>query len=128
VLHHLSRERLLPIAVTDHSPDPIVIASLPLKLTSLQEVILVFTRIQGQRAQGATNAGDPTIASVTDAVYQPTAALLEHGTSLDRDLDPARAGLDQALRATATHDDGEAGEHLSYGTHADHCAEQEGGR
>ncbi len=60
VLDHLSRERLLPIAVTDRSSDPLVIASLPVNLTSLQEVILVFTRIQGQRAQGATNVLTPT--------------------------------------------------------------------
>jgi hypothetical protein len=45
VLDHAGRERNLPIAVTDHSPDPLVIAPFPLTVTTITSLIHVYSHI-----------------------------------------------------------------------------------
>jgi hypothetical protein len=45
VLDHAGRERNLPIAVTDHSPDLLTISPLPLTITTITSLIHVYSHI-----------------------------------------------------------------------------------
>ena len=50
VLDHAGRERNLPIAVTDHSPDPLALAPFPLSVATITSLIHVYSHICPQPA------------------------------------------------------------------------------
>ena len=50
VLDHAGRERNLPIAVTDHSPDPLTFAPFPLNVATITSLIHVYSHICPQPA------------------------------------------------------------------------------
>lgn len=45
VLDHAGRERNIPVAVTDHSPDPLVTAPFPLNVATITSLIHVYSHI-----------------------------------------------------------------------------------
>src|SRR4051812_21362328 len=56
VLDAEDNEILLPLAVTDRSPEPLHLAGLPLALSSVQKLVLVYTQITSHlRGEGIAN-------------------------------------------------------------------------
>jgi hypothetical protein len=128
VLDQASRERIVPVSVTDRSPDPQTIAPIPLDLASLQDLVLVFTHIHSHRAKGATNEEDRTYSTRTDATCPITEAIQDSHCAATGDTDTSRASLDLPVRPPAAGSVGNFGQHLSHGRRSDQRAAQEGGR
>ena len=103
VLDQASRERNIPLTVTDRSPDPLVIAPYPLTVATIEHLIHVFSHIQPQPAMDRGEAdGRDTPRERREQASQQPAMGLEDGTHLDRSPHLTRAGLDLPLGSAAT--------------------------
>ena len=112
VLDHASRERNLPLAVTDRSPDPFVIAPLPVDVATIEHLIHVFAQLCPQAGRGEPGAADARDAPPASGRRRPTRAAgdQEARTGFLGPVHFISAGLDGALPAAATGGAGGAGE------------------
>jgi hypothetical protein len=131
VLDHASRERNLPLAVTDRSPDPLVMAPLPVDVATIEHLIHVFAQLCPQAGRGEPGAADARDAPPASRIRRPTRATGDE-EARSSFLSPTHftpAGLDGALHAAATGGAGGAGEDMSSRRHPDEPTPgREGGR
>jgi hypothetical protein len=103
VLDHASRERNIPLAVTDRSPDPLVIALFPLTVATIEHLIHVFSHIHPHPEMDMGEAdGRDAPRERREQASKQSAMGLEDGTHLDRSPHLTRASLDLSLRTAAT--------------------------
>lgn len=130
VLDHASRERNLPLAVTDHSPDPLVVAPLPVDVATIEHLIQVFAQLCPHAGRGEPGAADARDAPPASGILRPTRAAGKRQARTGF-LGPAHftpAGLDGALHAAATGGAGGAGADVSSRRHpGEPTAGREGG-
>ncbi len=103
VLDHALRERNIPLVVTDQSPDPLVIASSPLTVATIEHLIHVFSHIHPQPAMVMGEAaGKDAPREYRDPTTKQPAMEQADRTHLTSSPDLHRAGLDLPLGSAAT--------------------------
>ncbi len=103
VLDHASRERNIPLAVTDRSPDPLAIASSPLTIATIEGLIHVFSHRDPQPAMAREEAdGRDASGEHRDHTTQQSALGREERTHLNRSSRADRAGLGLPFGSPAT--------------------------
>ncbi len=131
VLDHAGRERNLPIAVTDHSPDPLVIAPFPLTVATITSLLHVYSHICPQ-PETETEVGEEDGREIPHESRAPTAqpSTMEPAdeSRLSRSSHSKLTGVDRPLGTRATDGDGNRRQDLP-GAGTPSCqADREGGR
>lgn len=103
VLDQASRERNIPLTVTDRSPDPLLIAPFPLTVATIEHLIHVFSHIhlQPETDMGEADGRDAPRERREQTSKQSFMGQ-EDGTHLDRSPHRTRASLDLPLGSAAT--------------------------
>jgi hypothetical protein len=123
VLDHAGRERNLPIAVTDQSPDPVIIAPFPLTVATITSLIRVYSHICPQPAT-ETEVGEEDGREISHEsrthTAQPSTMEAAGPSCLSRSPHSKLTGLDRPLGLPATDGDGNRRQDLS-GAHTPSC-------
>ena len=103
VLDHALRERNIPLVVTDHWPDPLVITSSPLTVATIEHLIHVFSHIHPQPGTVMGEAdGKDAAREYRDPNTTQSAMEQADRTHLNSSPDLHRAGLVLPLASAAT--------------------------
>ena len=104
VLDHAGRERNLPIAVTDHSSDPLTIAPFPLNVATIMTLIHVYSHICPQSAPELAVGEEDGREKLHESRSQATHVATREGAEepdLRRSSHSQRPGVDRSLGTTA---------------------------
>ncbi len=105
VLDHAGRERNLPIAVTDHSPDPLAMAPFPLNVATITSLIHVYSHICPQ-PETETEVGEEDGREILHEsrahTVQPSTMESADESRLSRSPHSKLTGVDWPLGTTAT--------------------------
>src|SRR3989442_152163 len=106
VLDHAGRERNIPVAVTDQSPDPLVIAPFPLHVATIASLIHVYSHICPQPKTGMGEGDGREIPhEYRVQTTKPSTTEHEDESRLSHSPNSQRTGVDRPFGTTAADGD-----------------------